>query len=135
GGTVLKRANAGFNVPGGNSGSNIPSNLTVPAGLFPSNWITANPQVSTANYYTNTGKSNYHSLQLQTTLRATQSLTFQGTYVWSRALALSAGTYTNPVDRDKDYNLAPNHVTHDFRANGTLALPFGPGKLMFRNSA
>jgi len=141
-GTVLKRANMGFNVPGGNSGSNIPAAIVVPAGLFPANWITANPQVSSANYYTNTGKSNYHSLQLQTTIRATQGLTFQGTYVWSRALGIigsqptgSLSAYTNPADRNKDYNLATNHVTHDFRANGTLALPFGPGHLLFRNTS
>jgi hypothetical protein len=130
-GTVLKRANFGFNVPGGNSGPNIPSNLVVPAGQFPANWISANPQVSTANYYSNNGKSNYHSLQMQTTIRASQGLTFQGTYVWSRALALNASTWTNPADRDPDYSLAPTHVTHDFRANGTYALPFGPNKLLF----
>jgi hypothetical protein len=49
-------------------------------------------------------------------------------------LALSAGTYTNPVDRDQDYNLAGNHVTHDFRANGTISLPFGPNRLLFGHS-
>jgi hypothetical protein len=97
-----------------------------PAGQFPANWINANPQVSAANYYTNTGTSNYHSLQLQSTIRANRGVTFQGTYVWSRALALGSGGYTNPADRNKDYNLATNHVTHDFRANGTFALPFGP---------
>jgi hypothetical protein len=102
--------------------------------LFPPNWITSNPQVSAANYYTNTGTSNYHSLQVQSTIRASQGLTFQGTYVWSRSLALSAGTYTNPADRSPDYNLATNHVTHDFRANGTFALPFGPDKMFFRNT-
>jgi hypothetical protein len=135
-GTVLKRANLGFNVAGGNSGSNIPSNVVVPGGLFPANWITANPQVSTATYYNNNGKSNYHSLQLQSTIRAAQGLTFQGTYVWSRSLALSAGpTYTNPADRDPDYSLAATHVTHDFRANGTYALPLGPGQLLFRNTS
>jgi hypothetical protein len=134
-GTVLKRANMGFNVPGGNSGSNIPAGIVVPAGLFPANWITANPQVSAANYYTNTGKSNYHSLQMQSTIRATHGLTVQGTYVWSRALALSASTYTNPADRNLDYNLATNHVTHDFRANGTFDLPFGPNRLLLRNSS
>jgi hypothetical protein len=130
-GTVLKRANFGFNVPGGNSGPSIPSNIVVPAGLFPANWISANPQVSTANYYNNNGKSNYHSLQMQTTIRASQGLTFQGTYVWSRSLALNASTWTNPADRDPDYSLAPTHVTHDFRANGTYALPIGPNKLLF----
>jgi hypothetical protein len=141
-GTVLKRANLGFNVPGGCSlqttstcGANIPANMVVPAGLFPANWITANPQVNNANYYTNTGKSEYHSLQLQSTVRATRALTFQGTYVWSRALALAASGYTNPADRALDYNLATNHVTHDFRANGTFSLPFGPGQLLFRNAS
>ena len=134
-GAVLKRANVGFNVPGGNSGVNIPTNIVVPAGLFPANWITANPQVSAANYYTNTGKSNYHSLQLQSTIRAAQGLTFQGTYVWSRALAISASSYTNPADRNLDYNLATNHVTHDFRANGTYSLPFGPNQRLFRNTS
>jgi len=134
-GTILKRANMGFNVPGGNSGGNIPANSVVPAGLFPANFIVSNPQVAAANYYTNTGKSNYHSLQLQTTIRAARNLNFQGTYVWSRSLALSAGTYTNPADRAPDYNLAGSHNTHDFRANSTLELPFGPGKLLFRNTA
>jgi hypothetical protein len=95
--------------------------------------ISANPQVSSANYYTNTGKSNYHSLQVQTIVRAAQGLTFTGTYVWSRNLALAAGAYTNPADRDLDYNLATNHRTHDFRANGTYNLPFGPNKLLFSN--
>jgi hypothetical protein len=133
-GTVLKRANMGFNVPGGNSGGNIPANVVVPSGLFPPNWITANPQVAAANYYTNTGTSNYHSLQVQGTIRTGQSLTLQGTYVWSRALALSSGGYTNPAERSEDYNLAANHVTHDFRANATYALPFGPNKLLFRNT-
>jgi len=108
--------------------------VVVPAGLFPANWIVSNPQVQDANYYTNTGRSDYHSLQLQSTVRA-NILTFQGTYVWSRALALSAGTYTNPADREKDYSLSGSHVTHDFRANGTLSLPFGPGKLLFRNTS
>jgi hypothetical protein len=133
-GTVLKRANAGYNVSGGNSGGNIPSNYVVPAGLFPPNWITANPQVNAANYYTNTGRSNYHSLQLQSTIRAADNLTFQGTYVWSKAMALSASTYTNPADRNGDYNLATNHVTQDFRANGTYTLPFGANRLLFRNA-
>ena len=134
-GTVLKRANAGFNVPGGNTGGSIPAGYVVPAGLFPSNWITANPQVSQANYYTNTGKSSYHSLQLQSTVRASSLLNIQGTYVWSKSLALSAGTYTNPADRNLDYNLAPTHSTHDFRANGTFSLPFGPNRPFFGNSS
>ena len=74
-------------------------------------------------------------------------MSFQGTYVWSRSLetpltgaALGSGlntvpTFTNPVERNKDYALSPNHATHDFRSNGTFELPIGPGKLLFRNSS
>ena len=58
-GTVMKRANLGFNVPGGTT---IPGGPVVPAGLFPANWISANPQFGTgtgigagANYWSNNG--------------------------------------------------------------------------------
>lgn len=143
-GTVLKRANLGINVPGGVTVTGAPA---VPAGLFPSNWISANPQFNQANFYTNSGKSNYHSLQLQSTLRPTSGFTIQGTYVWSRSLETplngsslanglqTAPVFTNPTDRDKDYGLSPNHVTHDFRSNGTFELPIGPGKMLLRNSS
>jgi hypothetical protein len=143
-GNVLRRANRGFNVPGGTT---IAGGPVVPAGLFPENWITANPQFAQANYWTNSGKSNYNSLQVQGTLRPTQGLSVQGTYVWSRSLetplvgaALGSGlntvpTFTNPAERDKDYALSPNHVTHDFRSYGAFELPIGPGRLLFRNSS
>jgi len=143
-GTVLRRANKGINVPGGTTVQGAPS---VDAGLFPENWIVANPQFNMANYYTNSGKSNYHSLQLQGTLRPTYGLNLQGTYVWSRSLEtplvgsnianglLTAPTFTNPADRDKDYALSPNHVTHDFRSFGSFDLPLGPGRTFFRNSS
>jgi len=143
-GTVMRRANKGINVPGGATVAGAPS---VPAGLFPENWISANPQFNNANYYTNSGKSNYHSLQVQGTLRPTQGISLQGTYVWSRSLEtpltgsnianglLTAPVFTNPTDRNKDYGLSPNHVTHDFCSYGTIELPFGPGKLLLRNSS
>jgi hypothetical protein len=143
-GNVLRRANKGINVPGGTTVAGAPA---VPAGLFPENWISANPQFNQANYWTNSGKSNYHSLQVQGTLRPTQGLNVQGTYVWSRALeipgvgsSLASGlqtvpSFTNPTDRDKDYALSSNHVTHDFRSYGSFELPFGPGKLLFRSTS
>ena len=143
-GNVLRRANRGFNVPGGTT---VPGGPVVPAGLFPENWITANPQFAQANYWTNSGKSNYHSLQVQGTLRPARGMSVQGTYIWSRSLetplvgaALGSGlntvpTFTDPTDRNKDYALSPNHVTHDFRSYGVFELPFGPGRLLFRNSS
>ncbi len=142
-GNVLRRANNGFNVPGGTA---IPGGPVVPAGLFPENWITANPQFNQTRFWSNTAKSNYHSLQLQGTLRPTYGVSLQGTYVWSRALEVpgvgfSGGltstdpVYTNPAEREKDYSLAANHVTHDFRSYGVFELPMGPGRLLFRNSS
>ena len=143
-GTVLTRANLGINVPGGVSVAGVPP---VRAGLFPSNWISANPQFNAATYYTNSGSSNYHSMQVQATMRPTAGLNFQGTYIWSRSLEtplvgsnlasglLTAPVFTNPAERNKDYALSPNHVTHDFRSNGTFELPIGPGKLLLRNSS
>lgn len=130
-GTVLRRANRGFNVPGGTIVAGAP---IVPAGLFPENWLTVNPQFNQANYYTNSGSSNYHSLQIQTTLRPTYGLSFQGTYLWSRALGISGTSYTNPAEREREYILAGNHRTHEFRSNGTFELPIGPNKLLLPNS-
>ena len=141
-GTVLRRANRGFNVPGGTTIAGAPE---VPAGLFPENWIVVNPQFNQARYFSNTAKSNYHSMQAQVTLRPTAGLGLQGTYVWSRALEVPGvgvgggltstdPVYTDPTQREKDYALAGNHVTHDFRSFGTFDLPIGPNKLFFANA-
>ena len=149
-GTVMKRANLGFNVPGGTT---IPGGPVVPAGLFPANWISANPQFGTgtgigagANYWSNTGTSKYNSLQLQGTLRPTHGMTLQATYIFSKSMqtplvSFAAGnglstaqTYTNPVERNKDYQLSPGNATHDFKTNGTFELPIGPGKLLMGGS-
>jgi hypothetical protein len=142
-GTVLRRANKGFNVPGGTA---IAGGPVVPAGLFPENWIVANPQFNQANYWSNTGTSKYNSLQVQGTLRPTHGVTVVGTYIWSKSMqtplvGFAAGsglttnpTFTNPVDRLKDYALSPTQATHDFRTYGTFELPIGPGKLLFAGS-
>jgi len=127
-GTVLRRANRGFNVPGGTVISGGP---VVPAGLFPENWITANPQFNQANFFTNSGNSMYHSMQLQARMRAVHGMDFQGTYVWSRSLGVPNSGYTNPAEREKDYSLLTTHRTHEFRGNGIFELPIGPNKQLF----
>ena len=143
-GTVLRRANRGFNVQGGTA---ITGGPVIEAGLFPENWIVSNPQFGLARYWLNSGMSNYHSLQVQTTLRPVAGVSLQATYVWSKALevagvnglggGLTSGdpVYTNPADRLKDYALAGNHVTHDFRSFGAFELPIGPNKLFFGNTS
>src|ERR1700730_15466338 len=37
-------------------------------------------------------------------------------------------TYTNPVNRHADYSVQTDTRVHDFRTNGTFALPIGPNK-------
>ena len=48
---------------------------------------------------------------------------------------MPTAAYTNPADRQEDYALGGNHVTHDFRTNGSFELPIGPNKLLFPNSS
>jgi len=131
-GTVLRRANRGFNVPGGTA---ISGDLVVPAGLFPENWISVNPQFDEAMLFSNSGSSNYHSLQIQSTLRPVHGFSVQGTYLWSKSMGVPGSGYTNPADRQADYALSAGHVTHDFRANGVIDLPLGPNKLLFANAS
>ena len=136
----------------GGINSNLP---VIPTGVngavlrlngFPENFIKTNPQFSAANWLTNSGSTNYHSLQAQATLRPVAGVSFQTSYTWSKLLGYgafptvlptaSAGTtYTNPTDRKADYTLQPGDRRHDFRTNGSFALPFGPGQMLFRNSS
>jgi hypothetical protein len=101
---------------------------------FPENFIKANPQLGNANLLTNAGNSNYHSLQTQLTLRPIAGISLQGSYTWSKSLGRT-GPFTDPVNRSGDYTIQDGNRTHDFRMNGTFALPFGPGKLALGNSS
>ncbi len=111
------------------------SNTNIPTRCFPENYIVANPQLSTASYLANLGKSNYHSMQLQFTLRPVMGISFQTTYTWAKTLGLVPGGYTNPLDRNADYAPPYQAVNHDLRTNGTFELPFGPNRLMFTNAS
>src|SRR5919108_389812 len=103
------------------------------SGLFPENFIVANPQFGTLNYRNNSDSSNYHSLEAALTVRPTHGIAYRATYTWSRGLATSGGvnsgggftgTYRDPLNRNADYTLQPTHRTHDFRSYGTFQLPF-----------
>jgi hypothetical protein len=106
---------------------------------FPENFIVTNPQFAAINWISNNASNNYHSFVAQVTLRPTRGVTWQSTYTWSRNLGINAiigllgASFTNPVDRRKDYTLMPDSRTHDFRTNGTLALPIGPGHKLLGN--
>jgi hypothetical protein len=101
---------------------------------FPENFIVTNPQFGNVTYFSNMGNSNYHSLQAEVTLRPVHGFTGTANYTWSRNLGLTGG-FTNPVDRHLDYSIVNNNHPHILRTNGSVELPIGPNKLLFRNSS
>jgi len=102
---------------------------------FPENFITMNPQLDEAEYVQNTGYSTYHSLQTQLIMRPIHGVSLTGTYTWSKTMSLAGSGNVNLLDRKQDYTLSGNHLTHDFRTNGTFELPIGPNKLLFGNAS
>jgi hypothetical protein len=101
------------------------------SGLFPENFIVANPQFGPVQIRRNMDNSKYHSLQSQLTLRPTNGVSYQATYTWSKNLGVfSSGTYAyrDPTNAFADYTRETNDRTHSFRSYGTFELPFGPNK-------
>jgi hypothetical protein len=114
---------------------NLPASGTnIPTRCFPENYLVANPQVSTATYNGNLGRSNYHALQVGFTLRPTQGFSVQSTYSWSKAMQLPSSGYTDPLMRELDRVQSVDNL-HNLRTNGTVELPIGPNKLFFANSS
>ena len=118
--------------------------IATPLRCFPENYLIANPQFGDVSggffdqsptYNTNSGSSNYHSMQAQITVRPTYGVNFQGTYTWAKAMELPNDDWTDPLNRDADYRLSGSHIAHDFRMNGTFQLPIGPNQLLFGNSS
>ena len=122
-------------VPSGVFGSVLRS-----SGLFPENFVVANPQFANLFMMTTQGSNNYHSLETQVTMRPMHGVSVQSTYTWSKNLgtgqpvAFGAG-FTTLADRHADYAIQPDTRIHDFRTNGTFDLPIGPNKLLFANSS
>jgi len=107
------------------------------SGLFPENFIVANPQFSSVFLISDINSNNYHSLETQVTLRPTHGVSMQSTYTWSKNLGVNSGlgsTYVDPLNRHADYAPLSDQRVHDFRTNGQFALPIGPGKTLLANS-
>ena len=122
-------------VPAGVNGSVLRN-----SGLFPENFIVANPQFGTINMLTTQYSNNYHSMETQVTVRPTHGVSVQSTYTWSKNLGVGipgglGPSFTTLTDRHADYSIQPDTRIHDFRTNGTFELPMGPNKLLFANSS
>jgi hypothetical protein len=138
---TLTTTNIGVSVP---VGETIAGGTLRSSGLFPENFISANPQFSTMEMRNNSDTSNYHSLQTQLTMRPARGMTYQATYTWSRATAVAGNTptgggitaaYRDFLNRNADYTVSAFHRLHDLRGYGTFELPFGPGKLLGSNAS
>jgi hypothetical protein len=49
-------------------------------------------------------------------------------------MEIASDSNTDPLNRRQDYRPSFSSIPHDLRTNGTVELPFGPGKLIFGNS-
>jgi len=85
----------------------------------------------TAQY--NIVNANYNSLQATLQYRFSHGLTAQASYTWSKALDLTDGGATGPVnslDLKGSYGLANFDRAQTFNATYTYELPFGTGKAL-----
>jgi len=101
---------------------------------YPENFITTNPQFAAANLANNSGYNNYHSLEVQSTIRPIHGFSGQATYTWSKNLGLPTAL-TNPIERALDYTNVNSTPGQSLRTNGVVELPLGPNKLLLGNSS
>src|SRR5437867_9331115 len=102
---------------------------------FAENFIRTNPQFNSASLRSNGAHSNYHSLQVQTTVRPTYGVSLEASYTWSKDLGVGNAGFTDPRNQAADYTLINTNRAHVFNSYGTFSLPIGPGKTLARNSS
>jgi hypothetical protein len=110
-------------------------------GRLPENFVVANTQFLHSRVTGNFANSTYHSMQIDVTKRFSQGYTFQSNLTWSKVIGEEEGAgqemndnYRNGRNRGLDKRLLSFHRTYVIRNSGTFELPFGPGKLLLRNS-
>ena len=102
---------------------------------FAENFIRTNPQFNSASLRSNGAHSNYHSLQVQTTVRPTYGVSLEASYTWSKDLGVGNAGFTDARNQAADYTLINTNRAHVFNSYGTFNLPIGPGKMLARNSS
>ena len=105
----------------------------------PTNLIYNNPQFERVNVFTNYGKSNYHSMQTQLTMRPWHGLNLQATWTWSRNLGRGADILDyredSPYYFEREYTVTGQHRLHSLNTYGSYTLPFGANGYIFRNAS
>ena len=101
---------------------------------FAENFISPNPQFNTISIRDNLNTSNYRAMQAQVTMRPKHGMSYQGTFTWGSSMGSPPnGGFADPTNR-REYGLLFGHRLYDFRSNGGIELPFGPGKMLMANS-
>jgi hypothetical protein len=113
------------------------------AGL-PENFIVVNPQFGSVALHGNNDNSTYHAMQAELRKRTSGGFTGQFSYTWSKNLGNSAGgngsassstaTTRDPRNRNLQHGLVIFDRSHQFKANGTWSLPFGPNRALLANA-
>lgn len=128
-------ANLGPAATGRNFGVADDSGRIAQLTCLPENYMFSNPQLGVANYRTNSGSQNYHSMEVQFTLRPVQGFSAQTTYTWAKNMVTPGDGNRDLTNRRADYSRNYASVASDLRTNGTIDLPIGPNKLLFGNSS
>jgi hypothetical protein len=125
----------------GTSANSIATNQTrlnalIAAG-YPANLFQVNPTVAGGGSYvlTNDGASYYNALQLELRRRISHGITFQASYVYSKAEANGAtasssdsSTPTTLRNLGNDRIVEPFDIRNAIKINSIYELPFGPGR-------
>jgi hypothetical protein len=108
-----------------------PGDLLRRAGL-PENFIVVNPQFGSVSLAGNNNNSTYHSLQTQLTKRVSNGFSGQFSHTWSKGLGTTG--IRDPRNRSMSKGFLGSHRTHNFKANATWELPFGPNRALLGNA-
>jgi hypothetical protein len=113
-------------------------------GKLPDNFIVVNPQFGSVALHGNNDNSIYHALQTELKKRLSHGFTGQFGYTWSKDLgnslagngsgSSSTATTRDPRNRQLQRGLITFDRTHQFKGNGTWALPFGPNRTFLANA-
>jgi len=102
------------------------------AGL-PVNLFQVNPDITNANFESNTGYTKYDSFQFDVTKRMSHGLLLQGGYVFGNAY--ESQRYSLKLPRQQSIQTGdPGSITHALKFNWIYELPFGNGRRFLGSS-
>jgi Carboxypeptidase regulatory-like domain/TonB dependent receptor-like, beta-barrel len=114
-----------------------PFYAAVDRGQLPVNFFRANPNVRGAQLFSNGSFSTYHALQVEFQRRLSNGLRFQFNYTFAKGLSDFAGSTGDTNSfltlRAPALETAQFNNTHQISANFIYQLPFGRGRLFFKN--